>query len=872
MVRLPFILVYAAFAVFQTANNSTFTPAWQTLRVGGGGLMNNIAVAPSDGTMVASSNTYGAYLYKTTGTCAGAAAGGWGTGNSAPCWEQLFTQTSAALTLTQITALNQGVLDIAVCNGNTSTAYAFYNGNLWVTTNLKVAASSRTWTKTPLTNSVAGNQGVSAGTHTAIICDPNNSSIVYGSTPAGVSASGNGGTSFSLVSGLGTVGTVPDVLAYDGSASATTGACAQFSGSPTCTLHFMVFVDGTGVYETYNGGNAFTLTSSGPTTDVSQCNPHCFSLKADKFGNFWAGIGDSHLYKYVPNGLAGGGTWSTVTPTTTTGNNHFGNFALDPTSSSSGTLRIATGYVDGNISVSTNGGSSWCTSTTQPFAASGSQPPWLGNANQNQGTSNGVFLTTSDFAFDASGNLRNPAGIGVWQIASASVTCGATWQADSLGIENMVANHVDAPTGNSPIVGVWDRGFFLLQNPDVYPTHYYPDESYFPATQGVNGGWAFDYASSNPNFFTGWISLNANQPGDTADGGNIWSIWGSLVLGTTNIGGDVAASTPSNWIVVPANNSGNLRFTTNGGTSFAASTITGATTPLTSNTQHGFHLAADRGNANTFCFIDNGNNLWASTNSGSTFSKNNTGVITAVKYNDALKAVPGQAGVFYYSAGNAGGGSASLTLYKITKATNECDTATVVNAAITNIFGMGYGAPLPGGNGFPTIYFYGAVSGVQGIYEIDNGGTTAALISAPSAAQTWPNNSSDFINDVSGDMNVYGRVYVGHNGSSYTYIDTQSACPWVGWTSSVKPNQNFTGTASLTAQQSGLVPVTSVNFYVDGALIGSQTTGTGTPTTYTQSWVTSGVATGAHTLKVEAIGNGCGVGSKNSFSIPITTS
>jgi hypothetical protein len=82
----------------------------------------------------------------------------------------------------------------------------------------------------------------------------------------------------------------------------------------------------------------------------------------------------------------------------------------------------------------------------------------------------------------------------------------------------------------------------------------------------------------------------------------------------------------------------------------------------------------------------------------------------------------------------------------------------------------------------------------------------------------------------------------------------------------------LTGTVNLIAKRSGQVPVTSVNYYVDGSLIGTQTTGSGTPTAYTQSWVTGGVATGAHTLKVEAVGNGCTAGGGgNSQSIPITT-
>jgi hypothetical protein len=839
-----------------------FVPSWQSLKIGGGGLMNNIQVSISDNTMVTSSNTYGGYLYRTTGTCDGADNGGWGSTYAAPCWEQLFTQTSAPLTLSQIQRLNQGVLDITSCNSDTNTAYAFYNGNLWVTTNLKAAASSRLWTATSRTTTIPGNQGVSAGTHAVIACDPNNPNIVYSSNLSNVSASGNGksgaSATFSTVTGVASGTTIANVIAFDGSASAPVGTCSQFSGSPACSTHFMIFKNGTGAYETYDGGSTYTLTSGGPTTAQVQCLPYCLALKADKFGNFWVGIGDSHLYKYLANGVTGGGTWSAVSPVSN--NRAYGQFALDPTSPSAGALRIVTAYASGNMSVSTNGGASWCkASANQPFTASSSQPPWLSNANQNQGTTNNVFLTLADFAFDANGDLRNVAGIGAWKIASASVKCGATWQADSIGIENMVSNHVDAPSGNSPIVGVWDRGFYALNNPDVFPSRHYPDESYFPTTQGVQSGWAFDYASSNPNFLAGWVGTSSPQPGSSSDGGNNWAVWASIALGTTNLGGDIAVSTPSNWVVVPSGHSGNLMFTTNGGSSFAASTITGVTSPISANFQHGFHIAADRVNANTFCFVDNRNNLWASNNGGASFMKVNSGVISdgVVKYNDALKAVPGQAATFYYSGGTAGG--RTNPLYKVTKTTNECDTAKIVNAKITNIFGMGFGAPVPGGNGFPTIYFYGTYNNVVGMYKIDNGGTTPELIKAPTAAQTWPNNSSDYVNDVSGDMNVYGRVYVGHNGSSFTYIDTADACPWVGFDYSViKPNQNLTGVSvTITAKASGKVASTikGVNFYLDGTTqIGSTQTG---PSTFSVAFNASGQSVGAHTLTVSAIGNGC---------------
>ena len=823
--------------------------------------------------MLAATNTYGAYLYKATGTCAGAASGGWGTSYSAPCWEQLFTATSIqSPSLTIANGLNQGVLEAVSCNNNTSDAYAFFNGNLWVTTNLKAVASSRVWSQTPLTNAIGGNQGISAGTGPAIACDPANPNLVYAGVPGNLKVTSNGlsgaSASFANVSGVGTTGTLPSLTVFDPESS--TGTCSQFSGTPACTLHFWVFTDGTGVYETYNGGSSFTKTTSGPTTASGSCGQggYCFRMQADQFSQLWAAIGDAKLYKYIPNGTAGSGTWSSSTPGVL--NSSVAEFAIDPSSGSAGSLRIAASGPDGSIALTTNGGSSWTgAGVSMTFSASGTQPPWLGNANQASG---GVlYLANQDMIFDGSGNLWSAGGIGVWETASASVAVNGNWAANSIGIEQLVTDRVASASGNSPVLAFWDRAFFLSQNPDVFPSRYWPDYIYSTSYGPINGGWALDFAAATQNFFTGWAGQNNVTPAYSSDGGTTWTIWANSPS-PNNIGGAIAASTTTNWVAVPAasgSGASDLWYTTNGASSaWQAATISGETTPYTNGTGYGFPIAADSVTANAFCLIDSANNIFASTNSGANWTLRNSGTISGIKYNDALKAVPGQSGVFYYSGGNAGGGSTGFHLWKITKTTNECDTATDVNSSITNIYGFGYGAPLPGGNGFPTIYFYGEYNSVLGLYEIDNGGTTPTLINVPSSAQTWPNNSVDFVKDVSGDMNVYGRIYVGFNGSGAAYIDTAGACPWVNF-SNTKPTAALTGTVSLQAQQSGLVPVISVSFYVDiSTLIGTQTSGSGTPTTFTQSWVTGGVSHGAHTLTVTATGNGC----SGSFTIPITTS
>jgi len=847
---------------------TSFTSAWQSLQVGAGGLLNNIWVATSDGTMLTSTNTAGAYLYRTTGNCAGAdTTGGFGTSYAAPCWEQLFTQTSAPQSLTQVTQINFGVVEIDGCNNNTNTAYAFTQGNLYVTTNLLGSAASRRWTQTALATTIGGNQAFNAGTGRTIGCDPANPNIVYAANNAALNVSANGGASFATVSGVGTFGTLPSLIAFD--PTSTTQSCSQFSGSPTCTKHLWVFTDGTGVYESYNGGSSFTLTSSGPTTgQATGCGSGgaCFSMREDKFGQLWAVIGDTKIYKYVPNGTAGGGTWSNVAVSTTHSSTSY--FALDPTASTAGSMRIAASSYDGSFALSTNGGGAFTASSDNPQGSSGS-PAWFANANQDQGFLPQPDYNIQDMTFDTSGNLRIAAGIGVWKIASASVSVTASWQADSVGIEQLVNNHVDTPPGSSPVVVSWDRAVFLVQNPDTFPAHYFPDIGFNPSTtQSVQAGWALDWPSLNPLALTVTAGTQNTVNASSTDGGNTWSLWATNTP-TGNLGGNIAASTSTNWVITPAQGTSTIYNTVTGAASAWGTTTASGVGNTAATLGSGFSHAADRITANTFCLYDSNGAIYSSTNSGATYTKVvNAGVTNTGFYNHALKSVPGWAATFYLTGGNQGGGSTSYQMYKITKTTNECDTTTLVNANFTNIFGMGYGAPKPGGNGFPTIYWWGWNNSVLGTYEIDNGGTTASLINVPSSQQTWPNNVPDFVKDVSGDINVYGRVYVGYAGTGVTYIDKADACPWVNF-SNVTPNESFTGTVNLQATASGKpqVTITGVSFFLDGVLIGTQTTpsgGAGTtisPYVYTQSWTTSG--SGNHLLTVATAGNGCTV---NSFT------
>lgn len=820
----------------------SFTPAWKDLQLGAGGYVTGLELH-SDGTTVARIDVNGAYLYVSSGSCLSSA-----TTFAAPCWQQLMTTTAIpGGTYSAIsTTGNLGVAEISVCDNNTNVAYSLFAGVLYVTTNLK-AGSSLTWTA--LTNFTttqnSNDQSIRYHGHW-MACDPNNPDVLYVSnfTTTYVTTNGRAGgatTTFTAVSGLASPGicditgsvVCPNVVSFDPASSVTGGK----------SNHLWIAVGGTGVYESTNG-STFSLTASTPT--------HYFHMVADKFSQLWIADGSDTL-RFYKNGTG----WSSTVPKSGTGMPFI---ALDPNSASQGANHIAVTDYNGQPSISSNNGSTWTNppSLNQTLTVPAGQPSWLATANL-QGAGVPQYQP-GDIWFDWSSNLWMSTGVCVFTTPAPVATNATPWSANCAGQETLVDVNIVSAPGNVPLIAVWDRGVFTILNPDEYPTSYWNNST---SIGQIQGAWALDYASSNTNFFTMWEAFQNNTPGYSADGGTTWTAWPTQPA-STNIGGAIAASTPNNWIAVTGYSGQPLTFTTNKATTWASSTIPG-TPRFISAAGNRAPLAADRVTANKFCVVDDGQNFYSSTNSGATFTA--TGATSASVdgsvFNDKLTSVPGNAGHYFYSAGNQGGGSHPTNTH-LWKSTDSCATWTNVNTNLQEVVTYGFGAAKPGGSGYPVIYAYGWLSGVQGMHASYDSGITWATINVPAPQQTWPIQSFITPQWIAGDMNTYGRIMVGLGGAGATYIDVQDACPAVYFTN-VAPTSALSGTVTLTAKHSGLVPVTGVTLKVDSTTI---TTFTGNGP-YSTSWNASGVTPGAHTLTVEATGN---CSTKGSFSIPITTS
>ena len=697
-----------------TKSEAAFSYIWQPLRIGAGGWLVGMDIAP-DGTKVVRADTYGAYLLNGTQ------------------WQQLVTSTS--MPGPDVTVYNaSGVYEIRIAPGNSNRLYMMYNGSVYRSDN-----KGSTWTKTAfatVTGCDANDNYRTNGEKMAI--DPANADVVYaGTTLNGVWYSFNGGTSWAQVSSIpvGGVGGITGI-AFD-----------QTSGTAAGKTN-MIYVCswGNGVYRSSDAGSSFAKTTGGPTMVNNAI------VASD--GVYYAADGTA-VWKYTA------GAWTNINAT---GGWH--TIAVDP----SNPARLIVGSDGGYLSQSLDRGATWSGtiwgSSAHPQTRVATDVPWLAWTNES-------YMSNGNMIFDpsASNKLFFSEGIGVWY-TNVSTTqtwdMGIVWNSQSAGIEQLVANEIVSPPNGKPVVASWDRPVFYVNDPDIYPSTHGPDNK-----NAIVAGWALDWASSNPAFVTGLFNWGAvEKSGYSNDNGQTWHTFAAHPVNSGE-GGSIAAASPNNIVWVPENNLVPY-YTKNGGTSWTAVNAPGAAT--TGETGWGFayylnrHIvAADRVTIGTFYLYNYLKGVYKSSDSGTTWALVHTGEITPwSSYNAELKAVPGQAGHLFFTGGPQGGsGDPHPASEPFMRSTDGGATWTAV-PNVLEAWCFGFGAPATTG-GYPAIYICGWVSNVYGIWRSDNQGQNWTQIC------DWPLGSIDMIKTISGDMNTYGKVYAGFSGSGYAYGQISTA-------------------------------------------------------------------------------------------------
>ncbi|GAA0527847.1 RICIN domain-containing protein [Chitinophaga japonensis] len=599
---------------------------------------------------------------------------------------------------------------------------------------LKSTDKGNTFTYTDVTAKFkAHGNGNGRGNGERLAVDPKNSNILFCGTRAnGLWKSTDAGVTWSPA--WNGVTTTPNengicFVIFDPSSAVVGGA--------TQTMYIGISRTGSAnIYKSTDGGATFT-----PISATTSFMPHRAALQgttmyvtySDDAGPQSVG-GDGKLYKLN----TATGVWTNVTPVHSK-DYAYGGVSIDPTNvnrvivSTCGMYwnnQFGTGWGD-FIFLSTDGGSTWT----------------LKNGTNATYDSNGIGWTVGGavnwmdcIEFDQS-NLSKVRVIGGGGVYTCSDITAAnpSWKYDVIGIEETALLDGISIPGGPFISSFGDVTGFVHEPLTVYPVKRLSPSDY--------NNHSIAYAAGNTNKVVR-IGNGGNVVYYSNDKGASWT--GAV----TNKGasGRVAVSADGGTILHCPGGSATTYYTTNNGANwFGCSGVSlGDAAPV-----------ADQVNSNYF-YIYNPTNgqMLRSSNKGVSFSVAGTpGASTANHpWEPALiRTVPGFEGHVWVPLGRNG----------LKYATNYGATYTTVSS-VTYCKTVGIGKAMPGAS-YPTVFIWGTVSGVTGLFRSTDQGAT------------WTRMNDDAHQFAGaplliGDMNVAGRVYMSAGGGRGLIYWEPAAC------------------------------------------------------------------------------------------------
>ena len=699
------------------------TTQWRSLRIGAGGWVTGIDIS-RDGTKVVRCDTFGAYIWT----------------DSTSSWTPLLTATS--LPAGEWGPDNPGaggVYEVAVAPSDSTRIYAITNGLVF-----KSADRGRSFTRTTLARFAANPNDDFKTFGRKMAVDPANPEVVYvGTQTGGLSVTVDGGKNWS------TVAAVP---------ASVTGAGVIIAFDPSSgvvgrrTKRVYVSSQGRGVYVSNDAGATFTLTPNSPTA-----HRH---MVCDQKGVLWltdASLSDRNLKRFA------GGAWST----TGAAGSQFHSIAVDPANAN----HVVTADNGGSLCQSFDGGATWTGIYYSGYpsgsgARAATDIPWLAWTNES-------YLSNGDMRFDpsASNKLVFAEGIGVWTTNPPSSYAAFTWTSQSRGIEQLVSNLVISPPGGVPLYFAWDRPVFRLNDLSAYPATHGPNRNH-----SIVMGWSGDYAIDNSAVVAGVMNwYGAEESAFSTDGGVNWTRFGSVPaeVASGKIGGSIAVSTSNNLVWLPEGNASPY-YSQDRGSTWTQVRISGVPTGGETGWGQGYWLnrqalAADKAVAGTFYlynYLSSCVGLYRSSDGGVSWTRVYASEIAPVSaYNAKLSAVPGKAGHLFFTSGNLDGANPYPSKF-MRSVDGGASWSEVSN--VLEVYACGFGKAAAGRD-YPAIYLAGYVNRVWGLWRSDDNAVTWTKIG------DYPLGNFDLVKTVSGDMNVYGRVYVGLAGSGGVYGDLGAA-------------------------------------------------------------------------------------------------
>lgn len=540
------------------------------------------------------------------------------------------------------------------------------------------------------------------------------STVVYAGTRTdGLYRSTNTGSTWTKITSVpnGTKGVRS--VAVDPSASTSGRSAIVYAGIP-----------GTGIYRSTDGGTTFSAMSGAPAS------PNRMVVVGGK------------LYVAHTTGVSvwNGSAWSDITPAGGANKNYCG-LAVEAYDY----LKIAVcqrySTFNNPLYRSSDGGATWQQMNTAALPITKTlEAPWWPNS--------WFSSATSALAFDPlhHGDLYYTDWFGVWFTSNAWAAGSVAWTTRIKGDEETVVLTLTAPPGGVSLYsGLADVFGFRHDDVTAYPT---------ARLYNINEGFSIAYCESTPaNIAILGASGNDGTGTILATSSNSGTSWTTRTLPSGVKLGRIAisATNPDKMVYIAGGSAGAVYYSTNRGNSWSAATgaPTGAVNAIDVWSKD-FSLAADCVDGNTFYIYKTGY-LYASTDGGATWVQKNATAIPNKNSYLFVAARPGTNGEVWVSLDNNG-------LYKTT---NGGTTFTKVTA-LTTATAFAWGAPASGSS-TPTLFCYGTVSGIKGMYRSTDLGATWDQID--NGTQKFPAG----VKGLAGDRQVFGRVYVGTGGRGVMY-------------------------------------------------------------------------------------------------------
>lgn len=571
----------------------------------------------------------------------------------------------------------------------------------------------------------AHGNGSNRHTGEKLAVDPNQGNIVYcGSRANGLFKSVDAGVSWQKVNSFPASTTANG----NGVSFVLFDPNSGTPGSATQTIYVgMQIAGGTNFYVSQDGGATWNAIANAPTEFMPE------RAKLASNGNMFITYGDANnssgaIYRYNTQG-SGASAWTSISPQA---GKAFGGISVDaqnPERILASTFSQWQYQTWGNgvavwgdrVFISLNGGDTWTDligANKWVFDANGN--PWIRDHALHWAGSIEIDPFHPDRAFVISGN-----GLFMTENLSASTSI---WKFMCKGLEETVPFKFAALPGKSAFYYViGDYNGAINTHLDSVPDHVH--------TPGLGTTPGLAFAWNNPD-------LIARAASEIYLSSNMGGSWTKLTKPATAGTVDLAMSADGVTLLW-ATDAGTVWKGTQSGTSWTQST----------GINFNSRPAPDLINSSKFYVYNPSTGaFFVSTNSGSSFAQVSS---PGTGGNARIRAVPGYEGDIWIAMYNGG----------LTRSKNSGSTFTKL-ATIEKCTHVGFGKAAPG-KSFPSIFIWGTVNNVVGMFRSDDEGATWVRINDDQHQYGGPGNAQM----VDGDINVYGRFYMSTVGRGIVYGD-----------------------------------------------------------------------------------------------------